>query len=124
QNIGNARIADEGHFLRRCTSCERVMKIPKRMLQRLKEIMCDRRAVLAGGALKTRPIARKACQRGQPALRMIYRTRTAQPPCVGWQNEPLQLITTRPPAVPQLSHVVACRLFVHVEVRRFQETSY
>src|SRR5207249_326264 len=84
QNIGDARIADEGHFLRRCTSCERVMKIPKRMLQRLKEIMCDRRAVLAGGALKTGPIARQDCQRGQPALRMIYRTRTAQPPCVGW----------------------------------------
>ncbi|PYI57710.1 MAG: hypothetical protein DMC59_10155, partial [Verrucomicrobia bacterium] len=62
---------------------------PKRIFERLKEIIRRGDATLTGGALKTRPITRQNCKCSQPALRMIYWTRAAQTPCVGWQNEPL-----------------------------------
>src|SRR5205823_93409 len=55
---------------------------------------------------------------------MINWTRATQPPRFGWQNEPLQLIAMRPPAVPKPPHIFARRFFIHVEVRCFQETSY
>src|SRR5437870_3672729 len=61
QNIGDARLTDERHFLRRCSGCERVMKIPERMIERLKEIIRRANAALARGALKTGPIARQDC---------------------------------------------------------------
>jgi hypothetical protein len=47
------------------------MKIPKRMLERSKEIIRRDDVALTGSALKTRPIARQDCERCEPALRVI-----------------------------------------------------
>ena len=72
---------------------------------------------------KTRPVPRQDCQCRQPALRMIQRARAAQTPCVGWQNESLELIAVRPPTVPQLSHIFARRFLINIEIRLLQKTS-
>ncbi len=87
------------------------MKIPEGMFERLKEIIRRGDAALSRGALKTRPIARQHRQRGQPALRMIYRTRAANAPGFGWQNQSLQLIAMRPPAVPQAAARIRVPIF-------------
>src|SRR5204862_7611804 len=100
QNTGKPRLSDQRHLFRRCGRSERVMKIPKWMLQRLREIIRCSAAGFAGGAPQMRPIARQDCQRSEPALWMIYWTRAAQPPGIGWQDESLQRIAVRPPAVP------------------------
>ena len=71
QNIRDARFANERHPLGRCSGCERVMEIPKRMLERFKKIIRRGDAALTRGPFKTGPVARQDCQRRQPALRMI-----------------------------------------------------
>jgi len=71
QNIRDTGVAYERHFLGRCSGCECVMKIPKRMLERFKEIIRRGDAAFTGSPLKPRPVARQDCQRRQPALRMI-----------------------------------------------------
>src|SRR5262249_33524445 len=47
QNIGDARVTDERHFLRGRSSTERVMEIPKRMLEPFEEIIRCGNAALA-----------------------------------------------------------------------------
>ena len=64
EQIGDPRFADQRHFLGRCSGCECVMKIPKRVLERFKKIVRCSDAALAGSALKPGPIARQGCQRG------------------------------------------------------------
>src|SRR5947199_10768521 len=98
QDISDTGVADQRHFPGRCCGGERVMNIPKRMLEPLKEIVGRYDTAFSRGALKTRPVTRQNCQRSQPSLRVIYRPRAAKPPGVSWQNEPLQFITVRPPA--------------------------
>src|SRR6266567_2378747 len=53
---------------------------------------------------------------------MINWTRAANAPGFGWQNQSLQIIAMRPPAVPKLPHIFACRFFICVEIGRLQET--
>ena len=47
------------------------MEIPKRMCERLKEIVSRSHAALTRRSLKTRPFARENCQRSEASLRMI-----------------------------------------------------
>ena len=62
QNVGNARFANEGHFFWRIFRCERVVKIPKRMIQGLKETLCCGNLALGRSALKMSPVVRQHCQ--------------------------------------------------------------
>src|SRR5439155_19478305 len=48
QNIRDTGFADERHFLRGRSGCERVMEIPKRMLERFKETTRRGDAALTG----------------------------------------------------------------------------
>src|SRR6476660_2458412 len=98
------------------------MKIPERMFERLKEIVRRSDAALSRCSLKTRPVAREDRKRRQPPLRMVQRTRAAKVPGFCRQDQSLQIIAVRPPAVPQLAHIFARRFFVDVEVGRLQET--
>ena len=52
---------------------------------------------------------------------MIQRTRAAEPPKPGRQNETLHFVTVRPPAVPELSDIAACSFPICGEIRRGQE---
>src|SRR4029077_20339180 len=90
--------------------------------QRLKEVARRRGAALSRGSLKTSPFAREDRKRGQPSLRMVQRTRAAKVPGFGRQDQSLQIIAMRPPAIPQLAHIFARRFFVDVEVGRLEET--
>ena len=65
------------------------MKIPKRMVERLKKMPGCVDTALTCGALKARPVARKNCQRSEPALWMIQRPCTAEDPNFARQNQPL-----------------------------------
>src|SRR6476660_7461943 len=98
------------------------MKIPERMFERLKEIVRRSDAALSRCSLKTRPVAREDRKRRQPPLRMVQRTRAAKVPGFCRQDQSLQIIAVRPPAVPQLAHIFARRSFVDVEVGRLEET--
>src|SRR4029453_9953333 len=98
------------------------MEIPERMFERLKEVVRRGDAALSRRSLKTRPFAREDRQRGEPPLRMVQRTRAAKVPGFGWQDQSLQIITMRPPAIPELAHIFALRFFVDVQVGRCQET--
>src|SRR5262245_40710570 len=53
---------------------------------------------------------------------MIYRPCAADVPGFCRQNQSLQIIAMRPPAIPQLADVFACRFFVDVEVGCLEET--
>src|SRR5262249_20191166 len=46
----------------------------------------------------------------------------ADVPCFCRQDQSLEIIAMRPPTVPQLAHVFACRFFVDVEVGCLEET--
>ena len=98
------------------------MKIPERMFERLKEVARRVDAGLSRRSLKTRPFAREDRKRGQPPLRMVQRTGTAEVPGLRGQNQSLQIIAMRPPAIPQFAHIFARRFFVDVEVGRLEET--
>src|SRR5258707_11501791 len=98
------------------------MKIPERVFERLKEIVRRGDAALSRRSLKTRPFAHEDRKRGETPLRMVQRTRAAEVPGFGWQDQSLQIIAVRPPAVPQLAHIFTRRFFVDVEVGRLQET--
>src|SRR5437764_3109899 len=98
------------------------MKIPERVFERLKEIVRRGDAALSRWSLKTRPLAHEDRKRGETPLRMVQRTRAAKVPGFGWQDQSLQIIAVRPPAVPQLAHIFARRFFVDVEVGRLEET--
>src|SRR6476620_12199315 len=98
------------------------MEIPERMSERLKEIVRRRDAAFSRGSLKTRPFAREDRKRGQPPLRVVQRTRAAKVPGFGRQDQSLQIIAVRPPAIPQLAHIFARRFFVDVEVGRLEKT--
>ena len=43
-------------------------------------------------------------------------------PGFGRQDQSLQIIAVRPPAIPELAHIFARRFSVNVEVGRLQET--
>src|SRR5205823_1260017 len=86
QNVGRARFADQGHFLLGHFGSERVMKIPKRMIQRFKKMFYCGDTALTQSTLKTRPLARQDRQRGQPSLRMIQWPCAAEAPNFGRQN--------------------------------------
>lgn len=92
------------------------------MFERLKEVACRRNAALSRGSLKTRSFAREDCKRGQPPLRMVQRTRAAKVSRSGGQDQSLQIIAMRPPAIPELAHIFALRFFVDVEISRGKET--
>src|SRR5262245_7914629 len=92
------------------------------MFERLKEVVRRHDAALSRCSLKTRPFAREDRKRGQPPLRMIQRTRAAKVPGFGRQDQSLQIITMRPPAIPQLAYISALRFFVDIEVGRCQKT--
>src|SRR6476659_5151992 len=98
------------------------MKIPERMFERLKEIVRRGDAALSRRSLKTRPFAREDRKRGQPPLRVVQRTRAAKVPGFGRQDQSLQIIAMRPPAVPELANIFAFRFFVDVEVSCRKET--
>src|SRR6478609_10963921 len=98
------------------------MKIPERMFERFKEIVRRDDAALSRRSLKTRPFAREDRKRRQPPLRMVQRTRAAKVPSFGRQDQSLQIIAVRPPAIPQLAHIFARRFFVDIEVRCLEET--
>src|SRR5262249_18944756 len=100
------------------------MRIPKRMLERLKESVSCSDATFTRRSLKTRPLACQNCQCSEPSLRMIYRSRPADVPRFGRQNQSLQIVTMRPPMVPQLPHVFARRFIVNVEIGCLEETRY
>src|SRR5437879_248264 len=70
---------------------------------------------------KAWPGVNQARQWGQAPLRMIDRARAAQFPNFPGQNQALQLVAMRPPAVPEFADVILCRAFVDVEVWRFQK---
>ena len=98
------------------------MKIPERMFERLKEIIRRGETALSRRSLKTWPFAREDRKRGEPPLRMIQRTGAAKVPGFCRQDQSLQIIAMRPPAIPQLACIFARRFFVDVEVGRLQET--
>src|SRR5919106_2699695 len=98
------------------------MKIPERMFDRLKEIVCRGDAALSRRSLKTRPFAREHGERRETPLRMIQRTRAANVPRLRRQNQSLQIIAMWPPTVPQLPHIFARGFFIGIEVGRLQET--
>src|SRR2546421_9713906 len=98
------------------------MEIPKRMRERLKEIVSRSDAAFTRRSLKTRPFARENGQCCEASLRMIYRPRAADVPRFSGQNQSLQIVAMRPPTVPQLPHVFARRFIVDIEIGRLEET--
>src|SRR5438477_388249 len=52
---------------------------------------------------------------------MVQRTRAADVPGFGRQDQSLEIIAMWPPTVPQLAHIFARRFFVDVEVGRFEK---
>src|SRR5207248_8032373 len=65
---------------------------------------------------------RERGERAEPALRMIERTRAAEPPDFRGQHEPLHHVAMRPPAVPKFSHIRARLLCIDGEVGRLEKT--
>src|SRR5437660_1293824 len=61
-------------------------------------------------------------QCGQATLRMVGWSRAAEFPNLRRENQSLQFVTVRPPAIPQFAHVMPRRLFVSREIGRFQKT--
>ena len=98
------------------------MEVPKGMVESLKKLACGSGVPFAGRALKRRPIARQRRERGDAALRMIERTRAAQPPNFPWQNQTLEFVAMRPPIVPQLPDIFPGRSFINVEIGRLKKT--
>src|SRR5262249_39210265 len=92
------------------------------MFERLKVVGRRGDAALPRRSLKTRPFAREDRKRSQPPLRMVQRTRAAKVPSFGRQEQSLQIIAMRPPAIPKFAHIFALRFFVDVEVGRRKET--
>jgi len=98
------------------------MEIPKRMRERLEEIVSRSDAAFTRRSVETRPFARQNGQCSEASLRMIYRPRAADMPRFGGQNQSLQIVAIRPPSVPQLPHIFARRFIVDVEIGRLEET--
>src|SRR6267378_1095886 len=98
------------------------MEIPKRMRERLKEIVSRSDAGFTRRSLKTRPFARENCQCCQASLRMICWPRTTDVPRFCGQNQSFQIVAMGPPTVPQLPQIFARRFVVDVEIGRLQET--
>src|SRR5262245_58248006 len=92
------------------------------MFERLKVVARRGNAASSRRSLKTGPFAREDRKGGQPPLRMVQRTGAAKAPGFGRQDQSLQIIAMRPPAIPKLAHVFALRFFVDVEVGCCQET--
>src|SRR5437588_2876387 len=122
EDLRDSRFADDRHFFRRDLRSERVVEIPKRVTQAREKIFGALRIFPDERPEKRRPFLRKRGERAEPALRMIERTRAAEPPDFRGQDESLHLVTMRPPAVPKFSHIRARLLWIDGEVRRFEKS--
>ena len=83
------------------------MKIPERVIHRLKKIIRRGHTALSRRSLKTRPFADEDSKRGETPLRMIYRACAADVPDLRRENQSLQIIAMRPPTIPELSNIFA-----------------
>ena len=122
QNVGDALVADDGHFLRSGLGRERVMKAPERVAQAEEKIVSCFCVSPREGFEEPGPLVGKNGESAETPRRMIQGAGSAEPPEFCGQNEPLHCVAMRPPTIPEIADIAASFVAIGGEIGRGEKT--